>query len=66
MLAAASFLAVATALPSQYSDFKLEEYSFTDVITRDVCIVGGGSSGTYASAYATWARAWLWWNRRTA
>ncbi|KAH9537522.1 hypothetical protein CY35_16G056900 [Sphagnum magellanicum] len=49
MLAAASFLAVATALPSQYSDFKLEEYNFTDVITRDVCIIGGGSSGTYAA-----------------
>jgi hypothetical protein len=49
MLAAASFLAVATALPTQYSDFKLEEYNFTDVITRDVCIVGGGSSGTYAA-----------------
>ncbi|CAM6033608.1 unnamed protein product [Sphagnum compactum] len=30
MLAAASFLSVATALPSQYSDFKLEEYNFTD------------------------------------
>jgi hypothetical protein len=40
MLAASSFLAVAAALPSQYSDFKLEDYNFTDVITRDVCIVG--------------------------
>jgi hypothetical protein len=49
MLAAASFLAVATAFSSQYSDFKLEDYNFTDVITRDVCIVGGGSSGTYAA-----------------
>jgi hypothetical protein len=49
MLAAASFLAVAAALPSQYSDFNLEDYNFTDVITRDVCIVGGGSTGTYAA-----------------
>jgi monoamine oxidase len=49
MLAAASFLAVATALPSQYSDLKLEEYNFTEVISRYVCIVGGGSSGTYAA-----------------
>ncbi len=49
MIAAASFLAVAAALPSQYSDFKLEDYNFTDVITRDVCIVGGGSTGTYAA-----------------
>jgi len=49
MLAAASFLAVAAALPSQYSDFKLQDYNFTDVITRDVCIVGGGSTGTYAA-----------------
>jgi hypothetical protein len=49
MLAAASFLAVVTALPSQYSDFKLQDYNFTDVITRDVCIVGGGSTGTYAA-----------------
>ncbi|KAH8954829.1 hypothetical protein BDL97_08G102100 [Sphagnum fallax] len=49
MLAVASFLAVATAFPSHYSDFKLEDYNFTDVITRDVCIVGGGSTGTYAA-----------------
>ncbi len=49
MLAASSFLAVVAALPSQYSDFKLEDYNFTDVITRDVCIVGGGSTGTYAA-----------------
>ncbi|CAK9881660.1 unnamed protein product [Sphagnum jensenii] len=49
MLAAASFLAVVTALPSQYSDFKLQDYNFTDVINRDVCIVGGGSTGTYAA-----------------
>jgi hypothetical protein len=49
VLAAAGFLAVATALPSQYSDFKLQDYNFTDVITRDVCIVGGGSTGTYAA-----------------
>ncbi|CAK9881658.1 unnamed protein product [Sphagnum jensenii] len=49
MLAAPSFLAVAAALPSQYSDLKLQDYNFSDVITRDVCIVGGGSTGTYAA-----------------
>jgi hypothetical protein len=48
-LNAASFLAVAAALPSQYSDFKLQDYNFSDVISRDVCIVGGGSTGTYAA-----------------
>lgn len=47
-LLAASLLATAVALPDSPQPLNLGDYS-PDVITRDVLIIGGGSSGTYSA-----------------
>lgn len=46
---ALSLLATAVALPEPSKSINQDDYSPADVITRDVLIIGGGSSGTYSS-----------------
>lgn len=43
------YIVIATALP--YPDAAIDPDSFAadDIITRDICIIGGGSSGTYSA-----------------
>lgn len=47
ILLTSSLLALTTALPSSSIDASI--YSSSSIIKRDVCIIGGGSSGTYAA-----------------
>ncbi len=44
-------LGVVAALPGPSSSTTIDEakYDGFDIITRDVCVIGGGSSGTYAA-----------------
>jgi NAD(P)-binding Rossmann-like domain len=37
------------AVPHPDNPFDIEKFSPTNIITRDVCIIGGGSAGIYAS-----------------
>ena len=45
----AAGVGVASALPDSYGKINAAEYAAADIITRDVCVIGGGSSGTYAA-----------------
>jgi len=47
LLLTSLFLALTTALPSSSIDASI--YSSSSIIKRDVCVIGGGSSGTYAA-----------------
>lgn len=47
LLLGCSVLVVTTALPSPWTN--ASAYSSSSIIKRDVCIIGGGSSGTYAA-----------------
>jgi NAD(P)-binding Rossmann-like domain len=49
VLILAAFINVAVTVPQSDSDFDLSNFNPADIITRDVCIIGGGSSGTYAA-----------------
>lgn len=40
---------LATALPEPGFNIQDEDFEQVDIITRDVCIVGGGSAGTYTA-----------------
>jgi hypothetical protein len=42
-------IGLAAALPRPNANFDESQYHSSDIITRDVCIVGGGSSGTYSA-----------------
>lgn len=46
---AVGLLATAVALPSLSKPINQRDYSPADVITRDVLIIGGGSTGTYSA-----------------
>lgn len=43
------FVATAVALPGPNYGFDQKDYSADSVITRDVCVIGGGSTGTYSA-----------------
>lgn len=44
------WICLAITLPSAYGFEKYSyEYNPKDIITRDVCIIGGGSTGTYSA-----------------
>ncbi|KAH8812714.1 hypothetical protein F5884DRAFT_315590 [Xylogone sp. PMI_703] len=43
-----TYLCLVTALPEVHST-RDEDYRTDDIIVRDVCVVGGGSGGTYAA-----------------
>lgn len=47
LLLGSSVSVLATAIPSPWID--ASAYSSSSIIKRDVCIIGGGSSGTYAA-----------------
>ena len=44
-----AFLRVANALPQPNGAFDPNRFHPNDIITRDVCIIGGGAAGTYAA-----------------
>lgn len=44
-----SLLTTAVAVPNGPSNINQGDYSPTDIITRDVLIIGGGSTGTYSA-----------------
>jgi hypothetical protein len=46
---ALAYLGLATALPQPASSIDYGEFNEKDIITRDICVVGGGSSGTYTA-----------------
>ena len=46
---AVSLLATAVALPDPSKPINQGDYSPADIITRDVLVIGGGSSGTYSA-----------------
>lgn len=48
-LFAVSLPATAVALPDPLKPINHEDYSSHDIITRDVLIIGGGSTGTYSA-----------------
>ncbi|OCK74613.1 flavin-containing superfamily amine oxidase-like protein [Lepidopterella palustris CBS 459.81] len=41
--------AAATVLPERDSKINIADFQPKDIISRDVCIIGGGASGTYAA-----------------
>ena len=49
LLAVSLLATMAVALPDPPKHFNQGDYSPADVITRDVLIIGGGSSGTYSA-----------------
>ncbi|KAI9785128.1 MAG: hypothetical protein M1839_000766 [Geoglossum umbratile] len=46
---ALAYLGFATALPEPGYSIREQDYKKEDVITRDVCVVGGGSGGAYTA-----------------
>lgn len=44
-----AYLGLVAALPESVHSVRDEDYQENDIITRDVCVVGGGSGGTYAA-----------------
>ena len=44
-----TYLTLVAAIPDQQNITIEEDYHERDVITRDVCIIGGGSAGTYSA-----------------
>jgi hypothetical protein len=47
-LLAAGWLGIATAVP-RVPRINTTEFRSDDIITRDICVIGGGSSGTYSA-----------------
>jgi phytoene dehydrogenase-like protein len=46
---ALAYLGLVAALPESVHSIQDDDYQENDIITRDVCVVGGGSGGTYAA-----------------
>ncbi|KAH0565963.1 hypothetical protein GP486_000631 [Trichoglossum hirsutum] len=44
-----AYLSFTTALPETRHSIREEDYDKGDIISRDVCVVGGGSGGTYTA-----------------
>ena len=42
-------LNIVAAIPHPSEDREAKDFAAEDIITRDVCVIGGGSTGTYAS-----------------
>lgn len=45
----AAYVGIATALPYPEASIDPNDFQDDDIITRDICIIGGGSSGTYSA-----------------
>src|SRR3954462_3388153 len=48
-LIGAGWMGISVALPQPSANTNAEDYKPQNIITRDVCIIGGGSTGTYSA-----------------
>ncbi|MCJ1486613.1 hypothetical protein MMC06_006791 [Schaereria dolodes] len=51
ILAIAGYCGASNALPRTSSTMNVADYPSDAIITRDVCIIGGGSTGTYSAVH---------------